>query len=238
MKGHLRADHSYQMKSVRFLENHDEERSIVSFGYPKVLAAAVIKSTVKGLRFYHDGQWEGETVRLPVQLGRYPDDASECAVCKRSRSREASKRVSKSTKNEENKNSLDNIYSIESSCKCTFDFYRSLLYLTRRPIFKTGTWRMIDAKSRHHERQLENSIFAWIWEKESEQFLVIVNYSNRNTNCLVDPGKEFDESETLVDELSKTSVPYFRQDGTSKIGFQLSPFHSFIFYFRNPYPWT
>ena len=31
-------------------------------------------STIQGLRFYYDGQFEGRRVRLPVQLGRMPDD--------------------------------------------------------------------------------------------------------------------------------------------------------------------
>lgn len=69
---HLRAEETYQKKSVRFIENHDEERAVTSFGKAKSLAAAVIISTIQGLRFYHDGQFEGKKIKLPVQLGREP----------------------------------------------------------------------------------------------------------------------------------------------------------------------
>ncbi|MEE9432271.1 MAG: alpha-amylase family glycosyl hydrolase [Melioribacteraceae bacterium] len=70
IRGHLNAEDNYQEKSVRFLENHDEERAITSLGNEKAKAAAVIISTIKGIHFYYDGQLEGKKTRLPVQLGR------------------------------------------------------------------------------------------------------------------------------------------------------------------------
>ncbi len=72
LQGHLMAEDSYQKKSVRFIENHDEERAIKAFGTDKSKAAAVIMSTIRGLKFYHDGQFEGKKIKLPVQLGREP----------------------------------------------------------------------------------------------------------------------------------------------------------------------
>ncbi|MFZ6034334.1 MULTISPECIES: alpha-amylase family glycosyl hydrolase [Melioribacter] len=69
---HLMAEESYQKKSVRFIENHDEERSVTLLGKEKALAAAVIISTIQGMRFYFDGQFEGKKIKLPVQLGREP----------------------------------------------------------------------------------------------------------------------------------------------------------------------
>jgi len=70
VQGHLHANIDFQMRSVRFLENHDEPRAIASFGRNPSLAAAVLISSLPGLRFYYDGQFEGKAVRLPVQLGR------------------------------------------------------------------------------------------------------------------------------------------------------------------------
>jgi len=67
--GHLHADAGYQLRSARFIENHDEPRSAFTFG-ARVTAAAVGMSTVPGLRFFFDGQFEGRRIRLPVQLGR------------------------------------------------------------------------------------------------------------------------------------------------------------------------
>ncbi len=72
IKAHLRAEYEFQSKSVRFLENHDEERTITALGEKRSAAAAVICSTLPGMRFYHDGQFEGKRIRLPVQLGREP----------------------------------------------------------------------------------------------------------------------------------------------------------------------
>ena len=72
VRDHLRAEEDYQKKSVRFLENHDETRAFAALGKDREKAAAVIISTIQGLRFYHDGQFEGKKIRLPVQLGREP----------------------------------------------------------------------------------------------------------------------------------------------------------------------
>ena len=51
VKDHLQAEKSYQDKSVRFLENHDEDRAIVKFGRERSMAAAVIISTIPGICF-------------------------------------------------------------------------------------------------------------------------------------------------------------------------------------------
>jgi hypothetical protein len=72
VKLHLNADIAYQEKSARFLENHDEQRAIVSLGTQRSLAAAVLISTIPGMKLYFDGQFEGKKIRLPVQLGREP----------------------------------------------------------------------------------------------------------------------------------------------------------------------
>ena len=71
---HLRAELSFQLKSVRFLENHDEKRAVVKFGKQKSIAAAVVISTIPGMKFYFDGQFEGKKIKLPLQLGREPDE--------------------------------------------------------------------------------------------------------------------------------------------------------------------
>ncbi len=69
---HLQADEDYQLKSVRFLENHDENRSVAKFGKHKSMAAATIISSLQGMKLYYDGQFEGKKIKLPVQLGRKP----------------------------------------------------------------------------------------------------------------------------------------------------------------------
>ncbi len=72
IKAHLHAEDSYQQKSVRFVENHDEERALYSMGKQKSKAAAVIISTIYGMTLYYDGQFEGKKTKLPLQLAREP----------------------------------------------------------------------------------------------------------------------------------------------------------------------
>lgn len=69
VRGHLRAEKLYQKKSVRFIDNHDEEPSIVCFNDKrKALSAGVMVSTVRGLRFYSDMQIKGVNIKIPVQI--------------------------------------------------------------------------------------------------------------------------------------------------------------------------
>jgi hypothetical protein len=80
VRSHLQADKTYQMKSVRFIENHDEERALSKFGRFKSLAAAVVISTIQGAHFYYNGQFEGRKIKLPVQLGREPEEKTSQQV--------------------------------------------------------------------------------------------------------------------------------------------------------------
>jgi hypothetical protein len=77
---HLCADLAYQRKLVRFLENHDEPRAAATFSPPKERAAAVAMSTLPGARLFHEGQFEGRQVRLPVFLGRRPAEPTDRAM--------------------------------------------------------------------------------------------------------------------------------------------------------------
>lgn len=74
VEGHLHGDLSYQKRLMRFLENHDEPRSRGTFGLEKERAAAVIAFTTPGAKLIHEGQIDGHSVKLPVQLGRRPEE--------------------------------------------------------------------------------------------------------------------------------------------------------------------
>jgi len=74
VRQHLLADPSYQDRMVRFIENHDEPRAAATFSGDKGRAAAVAILTLPGARLLHEGQFEGRKVRLPVFLGRRPDE--------------------------------------------------------------------------------------------------------------------------------------------------------------------
>ncbi|MCL5030647.1 MAG: alpha-amylase family glycosyl hydrolase [Bacteroidetes bacterium] len=74
VKAHLMAENQFQMHSVRFLENHDEQRAVDKFGKKQSLAASVLMSTIQGMKLFYDGQFEGKKIKLPVQLGRFPNE--------------------------------------------------------------------------------------------------------------------------------------------------------------------
>ena len=77
IREHLRAGLDYQDKLARFLENHDEPRAASTFQWPKHRAAAAITFLSPGLRFFHQGQFEGARVRVPVHLCRGPSRADQ-----------------------------------------------------------------------------------------------------------------------------------------------------------------
>ena len=72
VREHLWADGAFQDHSLRFLENHDEPRAAAAFPPPMHKAAAVVASTARGLRFFHEGQFEGRRVHVSMHLGRRP----------------------------------------------------------------------------------------------------------------------------------------------------------------------
>ncbi len=76
---HLNADIGYQQKLVRFTENHDEPRASVAFSAAKGRAAAITIATIPGAKLFHEGQFEGRQVRVPVFLDRRPEEPVDAA---------------------------------------------------------------------------------------------------------------------------------------------------------------
>lgn len=75
IRGHLHADLAFQQRSARFLENHDEPRAAAAFAPGMHQAAAVVTFLVPGLRFFHEGQFEGRRVHASIHLNRRPVEA-------------------------------------------------------------------------------------------------------------------------------------------------------------------
>lgn len=73
---HLEADIDYQNHSLRFLENHDEERSAATFGEYANSNFALL-CFLPGSVLYHQGQREGRKVKIPVQLARSPKEPKD-----------------------------------------------------------------------------------------------------------------------------------------------------------------
>ncbi|HEY7811648.1 MAG TPA: hypothetical protein VIC62_00330 [Nakamurella sp.] len=76
--GHLTGDPDYQQHLVRFVENHDEPRAAAVGDRARV--AAVTALTQSGARLLQHGQLDGRRTRLPVFLGRYPDEPTDPAL--------------------------------------------------------------------------------------------------------------------------------------------------------------
>ena len=77
IKAHLRAENSYLRSNIRFIENHDEPRAMESFGANRQRAAAALICTLPGAALLHQGQLEGRRIKLPVQVGRWAEEAAQ-----------------------------------------------------------------------------------------------------------------------------------------------------------------
>ncbi len=80
IRQHLVADAGYQRRFVRFIENHDEPRVASIVSPERARAAAVAIATLPGTKLWHEGQFEGRRVRVPVFLGRRPEEASDAGL--------------------------------------------------------------------------------------------------------------------------------------------------------------
>jgi hypothetical protein len=80
VREHFHAGLDYQNKLARFLENHDEPRAAATFPSDIHKAAAVITFLSPGLRFFHQGQFEGRKKRISPHLGRGPNELTDPEV--------------------------------------------------------------------------------------------------------------------------------------------------------------
>lgn len=215
IQGHLRADLSYQNKLVRFLENHDEERAVSSFGEIRSRAAAVITSTIPGMRFYHLGQLEGRRIKLPVQLGREPVEA-HCPC------------VAGNLLKYPNGQRFENP-GLQPVCSCTHHFYDKLLELTHDPVFKKGNWRLAEFHN------ASPGILAWEWHWNQERRLVVVNYSDQPGQSRIRLKWAADQPFSAIDLIDKQQFLFsgesIQRDG---LPLQLNPFWSWILKYEIP----
>jgi hypothetical protein len=72
VREHFFAGLDFQEKLARFLENHDEPRAASIFEQDKHEAAAIITYFSPGLRFFHQGLFEGRVKRISPHLVRAP----------------------------------------------------------------------------------------------------------------------------------------------------------------------
>jgi glycosidase len=77
VREHFHAGLDYQDRLARFLENHDEPRAAAAFPPGVHEAAAVVTFLSPGLRFFHQGQFEGRNKRISPHLCRGPDESTD-----------------------------------------------------------------------------------------------------------------------------------------------------------------
>ncbi len=148
VRGHLMAGLDYQDKLARFLENHDEPRAAATFpSFPIHRAAAIITFLTPGLRFFHEGQFEGKLVRISMHLCRGP---------------------------------------VESTKPDITAFYASLIKLIQDTSFRSGNWQLLACRPAWDGNWTVDSFIAFSWTgPRNEQRLIVVNYSDHQSQCYV-----------------------------------------------------
>lgn len=74
VRAHLAADTS-NGRAIRFVENHDEPRAAALVSPERHRALLTTVCTLPGVALLHEGGPQGRRVRVPVELGRRPDEA-------------------------------------------------------------------------------------------------------------------------------------------------------------------
>jgi glycosidase len=74
VREHFYAGLDYQSNMARFLENHDEPRVAADFPAGMHEAAAILTFLSPGLRFFHQGQFQGRKKRISPHLVRAPEE--------------------------------------------------------------------------------------------------------------------------------------------------------------------
>jgi hypothetical protein len=79
-RAQLGGDFAAQSRMARFIENHDEPRACAHFGRDRLPSLTALIATLPGLRFFHDGQFEGRRIHVPMPLDRAADEPADAAL--------------------------------------------------------------------------------------------------------------------------------------------------------------
>jgi hypothetical protein len=183
LKLHLKGSLEYQNRCIRFIENHDEERSLRSLGDEKTKAAAILFSTIPGMKLYYDGQWQGQRKKYPVQMGTFF----------------------------ENENCACGIKVFSSSpadpCACMYGHYQSLLKVLDHAVFKKGNWSMIDVTGE------STVVFLWQYEEEERIVAVNLGNSPELVDCNLPMESRKDDFIDLLNGQKNPSYARVRSHG-------------------------
>jgi glycosidase len=64
-------------------------------------------------------------------------------------------------------------------------FYANLLAVLQQPIFRDGTWRLLDCTPAWESNWTSDCFIAWSWQRDDDTRVVAVNYSNHQSQCYV-----------------------------------------------------
>ena len=64
-------------------------------------------------------------------------------------------------------------------------FYDQLLSLLRRPVFRLGSWNLLEATEAWEGNGSTDNYICFAWEGDHEKLLVVVNYAPHNSQCYV-----------------------------------------------------
>jgi hypothetical protein len=178
---HLRAEPAFQARSLRFIENHDEQRAARSFSSEGWhLAAALVTATIPGMLLLHEGQLEGRRTKIPVQLLRRPP---------------------------------------EPRVEGIFGFYSRLLQIIKEPVFRRGTWTLLNVRPAWHDNSTWQNFMAFWWHLDGvSSRLIIVNYAPHSGQAYVEiPGSELEcQACDFRDLMSKAQYVRDRQGLVTK----------------------
>jgi glycosidase len=147
VREHLRAGLDYQDKLAHFLENHDEPRIVATFDADRHEAAAIITFLSPGLRFFHQGQFEGRRKRISPHLVRAPQEPVDARM---------------------------------------HAYYENLITVLRQPVFRDGTWTLLEREAAWEGNWTSDCFIAWSWQRDDgERRLVVVNYAGNQSQCYV-----------------------------------------------------
>ncbi|MBK8502313.1 MAG: glycosidase [Saprospiraceae bacterium] len=179
LKGHLSGTLEYQEQTVRFIENHDEERSLTTLGEEMAKASALLYATLPGMRLHYDGQWKGERQRYPVQMGTFfPSDECPCTL----------------------KNQLRlSAYP----CSCMSGCYDELLAVTNRPVFKLGAWNRLQVEPK------ETNCVVMSWSFQDGTIIVALNLGKSECEVKTRLPQKWKNSEVINDLLNSISNPTY-----------------------------
>ena len=110
-------------------------------------------------------------------------------------------------------------------------FYHDLLALLKRPLLRTGTWRLLDAKPAWEGNGTWNQFIAFSWEEAArEHLLVVVNFGPNQAQCYLPLAAAPDRMYQFKDLLSTAS---YDRPGADLAGrglyLDMPPWHYHVF---------